>query len=307
MYDVIIIGAGPAGLSAAIYSSRRALKTLVLGIDVGGQIAKSNEIGNYPGFEKISGVELAMKFKSQAETFGAEIKIEQVKSITKNDESFTVETIANNYQTKTVILAFGKQPKELDVPGEEKYKGKGVTYCATCDAPFFRNKTVVVVGGGNSALDAALLSAKYANKVYLIHRRDIFTGEQILVDKVKSEPKIEAILNETVNEIKGESIVKSIVLGSGKEIDTDGIIVEVGYVISRALVEDLVEIDEKNQIVINEKQETSARGIFAAGDLTTTPYKQVVISAGEGAKAALTAYNYILEQEGKKGPTIDWH
>lgn len=307
MYDVIIIGAGPAGLSAAIYASRRALKALVLGIDIGGQIAKSSEIGNYPGFEKISGVELIMKFKAQALAYGAEIKIEQAKKITKEKSAFIIETIREKYETKSIILAFGKQPKELDVPGEDQFKGRGVTYCATCDAPFFRNKTVVVVGGGNSALDAALLSSKYANKVYLIHRRDILTGEAILIDKVKSDPKIELLLNETIKEIVGENVVSSIKLDSGKEIKTDGVIVEVGYVINRSLVEGLVETDEKNQIIVDQLQQTSIKGIFAAGDLTTTPYKQVVISSGEGAKAALSCYNYIQMLEGKKGTAIDWH
>lgn len=306
MYDVIIIGGGPAGLTAAMYAGRRALKALALTRDIGGQAAKTNDIENYPGFPHTSGIELAKIFQTQAKDFGAEIAFEEVKKIEKKDDSFSVETIANKYDARTIILALGKQPKELEIPGEEEFKGKGVSYCATCDAPFFRSKVVTIVGGGNSALDAALLCSKISTKVYLIHRNDTFRAEQVLIDKVKEAQNIEIILNDEISEIKGETTVSKVALKSGKELKTDGVIVEVGYIVDRTLIENLVELNENNQIVTGGNQETSVPGIFAAGDVTHTAYKQIVISAGEGAKAALAAYDYIQKQEGKKGIAGDW-
>jgi len=307
MYDVIIIGGGPAGLSAAIYSSRRALKTLVISRDIGGQIAKTPDIENYPGVERISGVELANKFKTQAEKFGAKIIFEETTKVEKAKNNFIVKTLRNEYETKTVILASGKKPRELGVPGENEFKGRGVSYCATCDAPFFKNKTLAVVGGGNSALDAALLASKYCKKVYLIHRRDSFAGEQVLIDTVNFTKNIEVVFNNQVKEIKGEQVVKSVVLSDDKIIETDGVIVEIGFIVDHSLVEGLVDIDSKKQVVVNNIQETSVPGIFAAGDLTVTPYKQAVISAAEGAKAALSCYDYLQKLQGKRGILADWH
>ncbi|MFA4996254.1 MAG: FAD-dependent oxidoreductase [Patescibacteria group bacterium] len=307
MYDVIIIGGGPAGLSAAIYSSRRALKTLVISRDIGGQIAKTPDIENYPGVEKISGVELANKFKTQAEKFGATIVFEETVKVTKTKGEFTVKTLRNEYEAKTVILASGKKPRELGVPGENEFKGRGVSYCATCDAPFFKNKTLVVVGGGNSALDAALLASKYCKKVYLIHRRSSFTGEQVLIDTINFTKNIEIVFNSQIKEIKGEQVVKSVVLSDEKTIETDGVIVEVGFIVDHSLVEGLVDVDSKKQVIVNNIQETSVPGIFAAGDLTVTPYKQAIISAAEGAKAALSCYDYLQKLQGKRGILADWH
>lgn len=304
LYDVIIIGGGPAGLTAALYASRRQLKTLVLTRDIGGQAAKTFDIENYPGLEHITGPALSTTFKKQAENFGAKIGYEEVLSIEKG-EKFQVKTKSASYESKTIILASGKTPRELNVPGEEKFKGRGVTYCATCDAPFFRNKTVAVIGGGNSALDAALLCSDIAKKVFLIHR-SLLSGEAIMVEKVKKKANVEILLSEEVSEVKGGGVVESIVLNSGKEIKTDGVIVEVGYIVDTSLVKDLVKISEKNQIEVDLNQATSTPGIFAAGDLTITPYKQIVISAGEGAKAALSAYDYIQKIEGKKGIIGDW-
>jgi len=307
MYDVIIIGGGPAGLSAAIYSSRRALKTLVISRDIGGQIAKTPDIENYPGIDKISGIELANRLKAQTERFGAEIIFEETVKIEKKENEFLVHTLRNKYEAKTVILASGKKPRELGIPGENEFKGRGVSYCATCDVPFFKNKTLVVAGGGNSALDAALLASKYCKKVYLVHRRDTFSGEQVLIDTVKFTKNIEMVFNSQVKEIKGEKIVNKIVLSNDKEIETDGIIIEIGFIVDHSLVEDLVELDEKKQVMVNNIQETSEPGIFAAGDLTQTPYKQAIISAAEGAKAALSCYDYLQKLQGKRGILADWH
>ncbi len=307
MFDVIIIGGGPAGLSAGLYTSRRALNTLIISRDIGGQISKTPEIENYPGIDKISGIDLAMKLKAQAEKFGAKIIFEETAKIIKLKDKFVVETLRNKYEAKSVILASGKKPRELGVPGENEFKGRGVSYCATCDVPFFRDKTLTIVGGGNSALDAALLASKYAKKVYLIHRRDSFVGEQILVENVKKTKIIEIIYSDEVVEIIGENVVKSLKLKSGKEIATDGIIIEVGFIVDHSLVEGLVKIDGKKQVVVNNVQETSEPGIFAAGDLTETPYKQIAISTGEGVKAALSCYDYLQRLQGKRGILADWH
>lgn len=306
IYDTIIVGGGPAGLTAAIYAGRRNLKTMILTRDIGGQAAKTFDIENYPGIPHTTGPELAGTMMKQAQNFGAEVKFEEAKNITPKENLIAVKTNAAEYETKTVILAFGKQPRELDVPGEEEFKGKGVSYCATCDMPFFRNKTVAVIGGGNSALDAAILASGICDKVYLVHRRAEFAAEGIMIDKVKEAKNVELILEANVKEIHGDKVVTSITLDNGQEIKTDGVFVEVGYMIDRSLIEKLVKLSPKNQVEISPDQETSVPGIFAAGDLTTTPYKQIVVSAGEGAKAALSAYDYIQKVEGKRGITGDW-
>ena len=292
-------------MTAAIYASRRSLKTLMLTRDIGGQSAKTFDIENYPGIRHCTGPDLAKTMKEQAESFKAEIKYEEVKKIDEKENIFEITTTSSNYQSKTIIVASGKKPRELNVPGEEDFKGKGVTYCATCDAPFFRNKDVVVVGGGNSALDAAILCSEIAAKVYIVHRSEL-SGEQVMIDKIKSNPKVEIILPDEIESISGEQTVKSVKLKSGREIDTDGVIIEVGYTIDSSLFSELVKVNEQKQIEIDLSQNTSVPGIFAAGDLTTAPYKQIVIAAGEGAKAALSAYDYIMKQEGKKGIMGDW-
>ncbi|MFA7254362.1 MAG: FAD-dependent oxidoreductase [Patescibacteria group bacterium] len=307
MFDTIIIGGGPAGLTAAIYASRRGLKVLVLTRDIGGQIAKTNDIENFPGFELVKGTELAQKLFAQAKKFGAEIVFDEVKKISQKDNQFILDTARKNYSSKTLILAFGKSPRELNVPGEQELKGRGVTYCATCDAPFFKDKQVAVIGGGNSALDAALLSAHYANAVYLIHRGNSFRGEEILIEKVLKEKKIETIFNDEVNMISGEKRVETIDLKSGRKLVVDGLIIEVGFIIDRTLIKDFVELDETGQVVVNGLQETSLAGVFAAGDITQTPFKQAIISAGEGAKAALSCFDYLQKMQGKKGIYADWH
>jgi thioredoxin-disulfide reductase len=305
MYDTIIIGGGPAGLTAAIYASRRSLKTLVITQDIGGQAAKTFDVENYPGISYTTGAALTKTMQSQAETFGAEIKFEEAKSLEKNKEIFLVKTVLGKYEAKTIIIASGKKPKELGIPGENDFKGKGVTYCATCDAPFFRNKTVVVVGGNNSALSAAIHCSKIAEKVYIVHRSAL-SGERIMIDKAKSSKNIEIILPDEIESIGGDEVVKSIKLKSGKAIKTSGVIIEVGYTIDSSLFSNLVKTNDKNQIIIDIFQSTSVPGIFAAGDLTEAPYKQIVIAAGEGAKAALSSYDYIMKQENKKGIVGDW-
>lgn len=295
-YDVIIVGGGPAGITAAIYTARRLLKTLVIAKEIGGQVVKTPDIENYPGFDLISGPELAQKFIAQAKKFGAEIVFDEVVHLSEESGYFEVKTGKTNYIGKSLILAFGKVPRKLSIPGEDEFKGKGISYCSTCDAPFFKNKIVAVNGGGNSAFDAALLLSKTAKKVYLIHRRDQFTAEEILTNKVKDCKNVEIITSATIERIEGSQVVKLIIIkqhGKERKIDIDGLFIEIGYIVEDGLIKEFVEIDEKNQIKVSKDHSTSREGIFAAGDLTNSYYKQIIISAGEGAIAALSAAKYL--------------
>ncbi len=305
MYDVVIIGAGAAGLSAAIYAVRRSLKTLVLGKDFGGLTATTEDIENYPGwYPDRSGSKLMEVMKKQAEDFGTEVEYDPATKVEKKGEHFIVHTDSGKaIETKTVIFTYGRKHRHLNVPGEQEFSGKGVVYCATCDAPLYKNKTAIVVGGGNSAMDAAILLSKIAKKVYVVHRRDTFRGETVLYDKMKSAPNVELILNSTTKEIKGKDFVTSIVVetpNGTKELPVDGVFVEIGTEVDTTLIKDIIKLDEQNQIIVNDYCETSVPGIFAAGDITTVPYKQTVISAGQAAVAALRAYEFINKTGVKK-------
>jgi thioredoxin reductase (NADPH) len=315
-FDVIIIGAGPAGMTAGIYASRRALKTVIIGQVIGGQIMSTTWIENYPGFKQIKAVELVKKFEDHVRSFGVDIIQDLVTEIKEVEGGFIVKTSTNEYKAKAVILAFGKSPRTLNVPGEKEYTGKGVSYCTVCDGPLFRGKPVAVVGGGNSAFEAAHFLSQIASKVYLIHRSEIFRAFETLVEDVKKRD-VEFLLNTEVREIKGDKFVKSIVIennktGERRELEVNGVFIEIGSEVKTDLIKDLVKLDESNHVVINEKGETFypnsdkvRPGIFAAGDLTNVPFKQIVVSAGEGCKAALQAYNYIHGIQ-TKGIVADW-
>jgi len=312
-YDVVIVGAGAAGLTAAIYTARRALKTLIISKDVGGQAALTTEIENYPGMGLVDGFDLMNKFLEDAKKFGAELKSGEVERIEKKGEGeFLVYSTVGDFGAAAVILAFGLTPRDLDVPGEEKFKGKGVSSCATCDGPLYKDKVVAVVGGGNSALDAAEYLSRITKKVYLIHRREQFRGDEVLVERINSKDNIELVLNSQVKEIKGDQRVKSIIVvdvnnkNNVQEIEVDGIFVEIGHVAKTKWLGDLVEYDERGQIKVNKNCETKTAGLFAAGDVTDIEYKQIIISGGEGAKAALQAYKYLQQTKGIKGAGIDW-
>jgi len=308
-YDVVIVGAGPAGLTAAIYTSRRAMKTLVISKDVGGQIALTDNVENYPGFESIDGLGLAQKFQAQASKTGAEMLFEEVCAVEKVEGGFLVKTGSNkNIKTKTVILAFGLTPRNLDVPGEKELTGKGVTYCATCDGPLYRGKDVVVVGGGNSALDATEYMSKIANKVYLLVRKDSFRGEQVLAQHVNDAPNVEVMFNTSSTAVLGKDRVEGLAYettdGKKGEIKVDGIFIEIGHLASTKWLDNLgLDLTDRKEIKITDDCETSVPGIFAAGDITQITYKQAVISAGEGCKAALQAYRYL---QGDKPLLPDW-
>jgi thioredoxin-disulfide reductase len=311
-YDLIIIGGGPAGLTAGIYASRRNLKTLILTKDIGGQAGSASWVENYPGFDKVNGYELMQKFQKQAEKFACEFKYEEINKIAKTNNHFQVKTAhGNEHKSLSIILAFGKTPSNLQVPGEKEFTGKGVAYCATCDGPLFKNKIVAVIGGGNSALESAEYMSKIAQKVFLVHRREEFRGEAILIERIKKDPNIELKLNKTVAEIKGDKFVQSVILEdvntkTKEELKLDGIFVEIGYSVDASAIKDLVKINEKNEIIIDEACQTSLEGVFAAGDVTNIKFKQIVISSAEGAKAALTAYKYIQDIKGVKEAIFDW-
>lgn len=309
-YDVLIIGGACAGMAAATYASRRAMKTLVVTKDVGGQIATTPSVENYPGIDFITGPQLAQDMMGQAIKWGAEVVYDEVNKIEKRGEQdFVLIADKGEYRGRSLILAYGKTPRSLNIPGEKEYAGKGVSYCVTCDAPLFKNRTVVVVGGGNSAMEGALILAKICAKVYIVHRRDEFRGEAVLLDQINNEPKIEKVLSVTPDEVLGNGRVvsalrvKSIKDETTRDLEVHGIFVEIGFIVNTALIKELVEIDRMNQVITNKKMETSTPGIFAAGDLTDSPYKQAVISAGEGSAAALTAYSYL--NDGKPAG-VDW-
>jgi len=296
MYDLIIIGGGAAGLGAAIYSARYKLKTLVLAKEIGGQINESPEVENYPGFIKIPGMELLQKFKEQAVSLGVEVVDAEVTDI-KKGKTFKVN---NKYEAKSIIFAMGSYRRELNIPGEKEYKGKGVSYCATCDAPFFKGKIVGVIGGNDSAVQAALLAAKYAKKVFIIYRKEKVRAEPIWIERMEKTKNIQVINNTNVTEFKGEKFLTKVILDKAykgsKEFKLDGVFVEIGAIPASQLAKKLgVKLDKKAHIVVSQAMETNIKGIFAAGDITTgsNMFQQVITAASEGSIAADSVYGYL--------------
>ncbi len=305
MYDLIIIGAGPAGMTAAIYAVRREMKTLMIGREVGGQMIWANEIENYPGFEKISSFELINRMKQQALNFGAELKEDEVKEIKRTAEgNFLLYTNRETFEARSVLIAMGLSPRRLAVPGEVEFNGKGVSYCANCDGPFYRGKTVAVIGGGNSALDAAEVLSKMTKQVYLIHRGDNFRGFEALQEEIKSRPNIEILLNTEVKNILGTQKVEKMQVinkttNDERTIELEGVFIEVGRLASTDLVADFVDRNEKSQILASPKGETKTPGLFAAGDVTDCEFKQITVAIGQATTAALSAYQYLQLKQGK--------
>jgi thioredoxin reductase (NADPH) len=293
-YDLIIIGAGPGGLTAGIYASRRNLKTIILeGGVIGGQMALATEIENYPGVDRISGMELAKRMADQARKFGCEIKMEQVKDIDLQKK--TVSTDTGSYSATAIILATGAGHKKLGMENEDKFVGRGVSYCATCDAPLFKGKRVAVVGGSDSAIMAALYLAEHASEVSLIHRRGELRAEETNQEKLK-ESKVKLILNAIITKVEGSSKVERITLekeGKTEEMPIDGIFVYVGVVPTTALAKKAgVKQDELGYIETDKNKETNIQGVFAIGDSTGGIW-QIAQAVGDGAVAAMSAYKYI--------------
>jgi len=299
VYDVVIVGAGPAGLTAAIYCIRSGLKVRVIGKVVGGQVAEASLVENYPGLNAISGFELAKRIADHAESLGVDVLMDEVVGVEQTGDQFVVKTsTSGDFKCKAVILAIGAEPSKLGIKGEEEFRGRGVSYCATCDGPFFRGKDVAVVGGGNSALDAALYLSSLARTVYLIHRRGEFRASKALVDKVVERDNIVRVLKRVPIEIGGSRFVewvkvKNVESGEVEELRVNGVFIEIGRSVKSDFLKGFVELDDKGQIIVDNLCRTSRKGVFAAGDATNIPYKQAIIAAGEGAKAALSAYEYL--------------
>ena len=302
LYDVIIIGGGPAGLSAAVYAARKVLKTLLVSKDIGGQVAWTYDVDNYLGFSQVETADLIAKFEEHVEKYGVE-KLVGVEVKTLEMTGKIKKVITDNgktYLTKTLIIATGKRPRPLNVPGEKELIGMGVTYCSTCDAPLFADLDVAVMGGGNSALEAVIDLMKVARKVYMVSLTPL-TGDEIIRDKVINSPKVEIFIKYKALRIEGESTVEGIEIesletGEKNRLDVQGIMVEIGLFPNSELVLDTMEINRMGEIVIDSRCRTGISGIFACGDVTDVPYKQVIVAAGEGAKAALSAYDYIIKQ-----------
>lgn len=303
IFDLIIIGAGPAGITCAVYAARKGMSFLVVSGDIGGQTAWSGDIENYLGYQFITGTELTAKFEEHMEKYGVQVhQSEIIQKIEKTDSIFKIISEKNEYLAHAVIIATGKKSKELNVPGETEFRGKGVAYCATCDAPLFKSKDVAVIGGGNSALEAVIQLAGIASKVYVVNNEKGLGGDKILREKISSFHNVSILNSSQVKEIKGEKFVNEIIIqnseGSDTALKVQGVFIEIGL-IPNSNIECDVEKNDKFEIKVNNKNETSIPGIFSAGDVTDVPEKQIIISAGEGAKAALGAYRYLMMKEEK--------
>ena len=310
LYDVVIVGGGPGGLTAGIYAMRAALKTILIEKGAaGGQVAISDGVENYPGFEHITGYELSQKFLQHAQSYGMELVQEEVAAVEPGLDFHTVR-LANGDLLKahTVILATGGSPRKLDVPGEDEYYGKGVSYCGVCDGFFFRDKTVVVVGGGDTATEEALYLSKLAKHVYLVHRRDALRASMILQKRVKDECKIEILWNTIVKEITANDegvagvSLEDTQTGEQRELATDGVFIFVGFVPNNQLVPAGIKMNADGYVVTNEKCETNMPGIYVIGDLREKYAKQIVVAAADGCTAALVAA-YFVEMK-KSGEAV---
>ena len=298
--DVAVVGAGPAGLTSGIYLGRARLKTVIFEKAIaGGQMAISEWIENYPGFsEGISGQDLSMKMREQAVKCGAEIIEDEITGLKNPDNIFILKASGGKeYQAMAVVIAAGAVPRKMNVPGEEEFVGRGVSYCATCDAPLFKEKTVVVVGGGDTAVQEAIFLAKYAKKVYLAHRRDRLRATKILAERLLANKKIEPIWSSVLTGINGDKKVTSAVV-SGRKIECDGVFIFAGIVPSSRIVKELVDVDEAGHIITDENMNTSRKGIFACGDVRKKSLWQVVTACGDAAVAAVSAQYYVENLKG---------
>ncbi|MEK7632094.1 MAG: FAD-dependent oxidoreductase [Patescibacteria group bacterium] len=312
VYDVVVVGGGAAGLTAGMFAARRGYKTIIISQDIGGQASTTPDIENYPGIDFIDGADLMKKFKAQGEKYGAEFKFDTVTTLVpKEDGTYLVKAATSEVTTQVVILAFGLSHRHLNVPGEEKLNGKGLLYCAICEPHFYRDRKVIVIGGGSSAVQAATTLSKLASDVTIIGSGERLTAEAVTVERMQAKQNITVLLNGETKEVLGDTQVTGLrVLKKDTQetvdLNADVVFVEIGYMAKAGWVKELLETDARGQIKIGPNCDTSRPGIFAAGDVTTITFKQVVISAGEGAKAALEADQYLLAKSGKRGGRIDW-
>ncbi len=304
MYDLVIIGGSAAATSAGIYAARRNLNFKMITKDFGGEVAASGEIGNWPGIIKTDGIALAQQFKEHLKFYNVEPEegVEVEKIVIQSDGTFAISAKDLNGKAisasgRSVIVATGVRPKELNIPGEKEFRNKGVTYCTVCDGPLFSDKIVAVIGGGNSALEAGLMLADIAEKVYVINKNPVFKGDAILLDNLKTKKNVEIIYNAKAKEITGGEFVSGLKYddeaGNAKELKVNGIFVHIGMVPNSTLVPPETEKNAFGEIVVNKNCETNIPGLYAAGDMTDTPFKQIIIAAGQGTTAALNAVNYL--------------
>ncbi|NYZ76657.1 FAD-dependent oxidoreductase [Candidatus Micrarchaeota archaeon] len=301
MFDLIVIGGGVSGLSAAMYGGRLGLKTLLIGEIMGGVMNFAHVVENYPGVETTTGVELAEKFRNHASKYSVEFKEEKVESVDKISNGFTFKTSSAAYEGKTVVFATGSDVKKLGASGEKEFEGKGVHYCALCDGPIYQDKVVAVVGGSDGAAKEALLLTEYASKVYIINRGDSMRAESHNIQKLLSNPKITIIAKTCIAEIKGDKLVKSVLLDRAyngkKELKLDAVFVYVGRVPASQLAASLgVKLSEKGEVITDKSSQTNVAGVFAAGDVSNSSFKQIIVGAGDGVKAAYSAYMYLKNQ-----------
>lgn len=303
MYDVAIIGAGPAGMTAAVYCARKQLKIVLLTENIGGQALWSNAVENYLGYEYISGADLVAKFEEHLKRFTIDVIYQPAVTAKESGKHFNVTTRnGKSYSARTVIAASGKIPRQLGATGEDKFRGRGVTYCATCDAPLFSGMDVAVVGGGNSGLDVAIQLIPLAPRIYVIEFGPKLIADEAYQSKARAAPNIKIFLNSQIAEISGDVMVEAMKIvdsKTGKEhsIAVKGIFVEIGLLPNSLPFKDLVELNDIGEIKIDKAGRTSRQGVFAAGDVTDVPDKQIIIAAGEGAKAALSAYEYLVRED----------
>jgi len=294
MYDLVIVGAGPAGMTSAIYSARQKLKTLIISKNFGGQMAqKAVEIENYPGFEKVTGFDLISKMENQIKN--VDVVREKVIEVKKENDIFFLKTEGDKvFQSKVVIIATGAEPRRLNVLGEVNYLGRGVSYCSTCDGPLFKNKEVAIIGGGDAGFETAIFMKNYASKIYILEREESVKAS---IDNQKKASGIEVITSARLKEIKGDNFVNQIVFelsGKEKTLDVKGVFIQAGYVPETSFLGDLVELNEKKEIIVNfETFETKTRGLFAVGDVNCGKVKQIVVACGQGATAVIHGYKYI--------------
>jgi thioredoxin reductase (NADPH) len=307
--DVIIIGSGPAGLTAALYSARADLKPLVFtGNEIGGQVSITNEVENYPGFpEGLTGPELVEKFQKQAERFGARVEYAEVTEVDFDNHPICVRSYDNEYQAKSIIIATGASPRKLGVPGEVELTGRGVSYCATCDGFFFQGREIVVVGGGDSALEEGVFLTKFASRVRVIHRRDQLRAGNTLQRRANRNEKIEFVWNTVVTEINGNGAVDSVQVkdvntGEVSTLEAEGVFIYIGHYPNSQLFKDKLDMDEEGYLITDRRTGTSVPGVFAAGEIADSVFRQVVTSAGEGCKAAIQAERYLAELEDRAYP-----
>jgi len=298
IYDLVIIGAGPAGITASVYAARKKMSVLVISPDIGGQAAWSGDIENYTGYQFISGPDLAAKFEEHMKKYNIELKEgEMVLDLKKLVDTALIKTGKGEYQAKAVIVASGKRSRELGAPGEKEFKNKGLTYCATCDGPLFSGKDVAIIGGGNSALDAALQMVKIAKKIYVVNNAPRLGGDPIMREKVEKDPIVTVFNESRVTAVLGDKFVNAIKLavrGEERTVNVQGIFVEIGLIPNTDFAKELAK-NELGEIKVNSRNETNVPGIFAAGDVTDVPEKQIIIAAGEGSKACLSAFRYLSE------------